>query len=92
VELFREGSAGAGIEATLARYDDVGTARALQRWQALKNPGVSWCRGLGLGYWRAVIANNNGRFGPGARRNDRAGLGAVSLNRQIDNTRIDVDQ
>jgi hypothetical protein len=39
IELFREGGEGAGIEATLARHDDLATARALYRWHALNNPG-----------------------------------------------------
>jgi len=39
VELFREAGEGAGIEATLARHDDLATARALYRWHTLNNPG-----------------------------------------------------
>jgi hypothetical protein len=41
VELFREGGEAAGIEATLARHDDLATARALYRWHTLNNPGAS---------------------------------------------------
>jgi hypothetical protein len=39
VDLFRDGGEGAGIEATLARHDDLATARALYRWHTLNNPG-----------------------------------------------------
>jgi hypothetical protein len=41
VELFREGGEGGGIETTLARHDDLATARALYRWHTLNNRGVS---------------------------------------------------
>jgi hypothetical protein len=39
VELYHEGGEGAGVEATLARHDDLATARALYRWHTLNNPG-----------------------------------------------------
>jgi len=58
VELFREGGEDAGIEATLARHDDLATARALYRWHTLNNPGRLVMLRVRPGYWPAVIANN----------------------------------
>jgi hypothetical protein len=39
IELFREGGEGAGLEATLARHDELNSAHALYRWHTLNNSG-----------------------------------------------------